>query len=298
MGATPVDPDPLVARLRAAGCVYAEEEAALLRDAAGSATDHAGPARPAAPADAPASAQEQRLEVLLARRVAGEPLEQVLGWAAFDGLRVRVTPGVFVPRRRTEAMARRAVELAGAHEAPLVVDLCCGSGALGLVVARDVPHAEVHAADLDPDAVACARLALPPDRVHEGDLCDALPTRLRGRVDVLVCNAPYVPSAEVALMPTEARDHEHLLALDGGADGVALHRRVALQAVAWLAPGGRLLLETSERQLPLTVAACTAAGLVSGVHRDEEREATVVEASRAGRPSIGPTAAPSGKMGR
>ncbi|MCW2867387.1 MAG: hemK [Marmoricola sp.] len=269
-------PPDLVGTLRAAGCVFAEEEAALLLEAAAGSADDLGR--------------------LLDRRVAGEPLEQVLGWAEFDGLRVRVTPGVFVPRRRTEAMARRAVELAAAVPRPVVVDLCCGSGALALVVARDVPYAEVHAADLDPDAVACARLDLPADRVHEGDLCDALPARLRGRVDVLVCNAPYVPSAEVALMPTEARDHEHLLALDGGADGVDLHRRVAAQAATWLAPGGSLLLETSERQAPLSVAACEAAGLVARVHRDEEREATVVVAARGSRASIGPRAASSGKM--
>ncbi|MCW2818219.1 MAG: hemK [Marmoricola sp.] len=265
-----------MATLRAAGCVFAEEEAALLLEAAAGATDDLGR--------------------LLGRRVAGEPLEQVLGWAAFDGLRVRVTPGVFVPRRRTEAMARRAVVLAAAVPRPVVVDLCCGSGALALVVVRDVPDAEVHAADLDPDAVACARSDLPADRVHEGDLCQALPARLRGRVDVLVCNAPYVPSGEIALMPVEARDHEHLLALDGGADGVDLHRRVAQQAATWLAPGGHLLLETSERQAPLSVAACEAAGLVAHVRRDEELDATVVEAARSPRASIGPTASSSGRM--
>ena len=269
-------PEELVHALRSAGCVYAEEEAALLLEATAGSPDH--------------------LDRLLARRVGGEPLEQVLGWAAFNGLRVQVTPGIFVPRRRTEALARLAVELAAAAPAPVVVDLCCGSGALALVVARDVPDAEVHAADLDPAAVACARLDLPADRVHEGDLCDALPGRLRGQVDVLACNAPYVPSDEVALMPTEARDHEHLLALDGGPDGVDLHRRVAAQATTWLAPGGSLLLETSERQAPLSVAACQAAGLVARVHRDEEREATVVEAARARTPSIGPRAASSGKM--
>ncbi len=111
---------------------------------------------------------------------------------------------------------------------------------------------------------------------------------------MLVCNAPYVPTDEIDLMPTEARDHEHRVALDGGADGVAVHRRVAAGAPVWLAPGGHLLVETSRRQAPLTVAACEAAGLVCRVERDEEREATVVVARAAG--SIGPTPPSSGKM--
>ncbi len=135
----------LVARLRSAGCVFAEEEADLLVEAAGTGA---------------------RLTALADRRVAGEPLEQVLGWAAFRGLRVRVLPGVFVPRRRTEALAEVAVALARERVeergAPVVVDLCCGSGALALAVAHEVPGAEVHAADVDAAAVACARLDLPP----------------------------------------------------------------------------------------------------------------------------------------
>jgi release factor glutamine methyltransferase len=250
--------DPLVARLRRAGCVAAEEEAALLREAA------AG----------------SGLEALVARRVAGEPLEHLLGWAAFCGLRVPVRAGVFVPRRRTGLLAERAVGLLRAQSGQgVAVDLCCGSGAVGLVLAAALPGSvEVHAADLDPTAVALARDTLAPHgvAVHAGDLFDALPGRLRGCVDVLVANAPYVPSDAVRTMPPEARDHEPLVALDGGADGSDLQRRVIAGASAWLAPGGTLFLETSRAQLPHLLRLARAHGLAPEGLRDEERGATAL----------------------
>lgn len=246
-------PDPLVPRLRAGGCVFAEDEAALLRQAA------TGPA----------------LEDLVARRVAGEPLEQLLGWVDFAGVRVRLLPGVFVPRQRSALL----VDLAREARAGIVVDLCCGSGAIGAAVAARAPEVEVHAADVDPRAVECARLNLPADRVHEGDLYDALPADLRSRIDVLVVNAPYVPTDAIAMMPPEARDHEPRLALDGGPDGVDLHRRVAEGAAAWLRPDGRLVIETGRDQAGLTAAACRAAGLVAGVRHDHDRGATAVVAT-------------------
>jgi release factor glutamine methyltransferase len=252
-----MEPDPLVAALRGAGCVYAEEEAALLRSVAGSAGE---------------------LEAMAARRVTGEPLEQVVGFAEVDGLRVAVAPGVFVPRLRSLALVR--VATAGLRPGDVAVDLCCGTGALGALVLRDGPGVEVGAADLDPDAVACARRNLPPDRVLEGDLFAALPTGLRGRVAAVVCNAPYVPTAQIAAMPAEARDHEHRIALDGGSDGLDLHRRVLAEAPGWLVPGGRVLLETSVRQSPATAALARAAGLAAEVVRDEEVDGTVVVATR------------------
>ena len=250
------DPGALVARLRAAGCVFAEEEAELLLGAGGDP------------------------EALVARRVAGEPLEQVLGWAAFGGLRILVEPGVFVPRRRTELLATAAT--AHARPGAVVVDLCCGTGAVAAVVATAVPEVELWAADLDPLAVACARRNLDPlgGRVVAGDLFAPLPAALRGRVGVLAVNAPYVPTEAIALMPPEARDHEARLALDGGDDGVAVHRRVAAEAPDWLAPGGVLLIETSEEQAPLTGAALVRAGLAVEVLRDEDRDATVVAGTR------------------
>jgi len=249
-----VTPDEVIARLRAAGCVFAEDEAALLLAAGGD------------------------LEALVGRRVAGEPLEQVLGWAEFAGRRIAVAPTVFVPRRRTELLVRLARERA--PRATLIVELCCGSAAVAAVLAAERPEAQVHAADVDPAAVACARRNLDPARVHEGDLYAALPDALRGRVELLAVNAPYVPTDEIALMPAEAREHEARVALDGGADGLDLHRRVAAGAPEWLAPGGWLLLETSRHQAPRSAALATAAGLVAEIVRAEDLDGTAVAARR------------------
>jgi release factor glutamine methyltransferase len=138
----------------------------------------------------------------------------------------------------------------------------------------------VYAAELDPAAVACARLTLPPDRVFEGDLYDALPSALRGRIDVLVCNAPYVPTDAIALMPPEARVHEPAAALDGGDDGLDVQARVAAGALAWLSPGGFLLIETSGRQANGTVALMTSAGLAASVAHDADVGGTVVTGRR------------------
>lgn len=203
----------------------------------------------------------------------------MLGWAEFCGLRIQVDEGVFVPRARSELLVDLAVGLTGWG---VIVDLCCGSGAVAAAVA-DASEAEVYAADLDPRSVACARRNLPPEQVFEGDLYAALPDRLRGRVDVLVANAPYVPTDAIATMPPEARDHEPLLALDGGADGVDLHRRIAAGARGWLAPGGHLVIETGPALAPLTVAACQAAGLDARVVTDDDLEAIAVVAT----PSVG-----------
>lgn len=245
-------------RLRLAGCVFAEDEAELLVSAA------SGP---------------EELERMVADRVAGLPLEQVVGWAEFCGLRVVVEPGVFVPRRRTELLARLAGDAAGPGS--VVVDLCCGTGALGAAVLAVVPLAEVYAADVDPAAVRCARRNLAPDRVFEGDLYDALPDALRGRVDVIVVNAPYVPTEAIALMPPEARDHEHHVALDGGDDGLDVHRRVVAGAAEWLAAGGLLLIESGRAQAPATEALMLAAGLSTRIEHDDDIGGTCVVGRRA-----------------
>src|SRR3954470_157211 len=251
--------DAVVARLRAAGCVFAEDEARLL-------LAEAGP---------------DALEALVARRVAGEPLEHVLGWAEFCGLRVAVAPGVFVPRLRTEALVEEAVALF--RPGAVVVDLCCGSGALGLAVATSVADVELHAADVDPAAVACAadNIAGVGGRAYLGDLFELLPAELRGRVDLLLANVPYVPSDAIALMPPEARLHDARVALDGGADGLDVARRVIAAAPAWLAPGGSRLFETSEDQAAPAVETVTAAGLAGRLVTDEDRQATVVVGTRA-----------------
>jgi release factor glutamine methyltransferase len=247
---TGADVGAVVSRLRAAGCVFAEEEAALLLAQAATAAE---------------------LDALVARRVAGEPLEHVLGWAGFHGLRIAVGPGVFVPRRRTEFLVDEALRLVGTDGA-VVLDLCCGSGALGAALAAARPGIDLYAADVDPAAVLDARRNLEPfgGRVFEGDLFAPLPAGLRGRVDVLLANVPYVPTGEIALLPPEAREHEARGALDGGGDGLDVVRRVAGQAPGWLAPGGALLVEVGERQTGTAVGVLTAAGLVARVARSDD----------------------------
>ncbi len=246
MDLDPADVDRLVRRLRAAGCVFAEEEAVLLAGAASSAAE---------------------LEAWTIRRETGEPLEQLVGWVEFCGLRLAVAPGVFVPRQRTALLVDEVVALV--RPGDVVVDLGCGVGAIAAAVRAAAPGAEVYAVDVDPAAVACARRNLPPDRVLEGDLYDALPRRLRGEVDVVVANAPYVPTEAIALMPREARDHEHRLALDGGPDGLAVQRRVIAGAPAWLRAGGHVLVETGWSQRDGTSAALRKAGFDVAIRSED-----------------------------
>jgi release factor glutamine methyltransferase len=227
------------------------------------------------------------LAEMVDRRVAGLPLEHVLGWAEFCGLRIAVEPGVFVPRRRTEFLVRHAVALARPGE--VILDLCCGAGAMGAALAAAVPRAEVHAADIDPAAIRCARrnIAGPRGHVCEGDLYAPLPGALRGRVGILVANVPYVPTGEIRFLPPEARAHEPLLALDGGTDGLDVLRRVAGGAPGWLAPGGHLLIETSDRQAPLAAEIFAADGLTPQVVSNAELDATVVIGRLQGRSEAG-----------
>ncbi|MEV0595635.1 putative protein N(5)-glutamine methyltransferase [Nonomuraea cavernae] len=262
----------IVTTLRAAGCVFAEDEAAMLVSAART------------PAE---------LAAMVEQRVAGRPLEHVVGWAEFSGLRVSVDPGVFVPRRRTEFLVDQTLTLARRLTTPaqagsagagaVVVDLCCGSGAVGAAVIAALDGITLHAVDIDPAAVRCARRNLAAAQVHEGDLYEPLPASLRGRVDVLVASAPYVPTEEIGLLPAEARVHEPRMALDGGADGLDIVRRVTEAAPMWLSPRGHLLVETSERQATATARAVARDGLVARVARCEELNATVVIGARPGR---------------
>ncbi|WP_369639111.1 putative protein N(5)-glutamine methyltransferase [Nocardia sp. JMUB6875] len=291
---TSADTDTLVARLRAAGCVFAEDEAALLLSA---------------------TSDPDRLEWLVAQRIAGFPLEHLLGWAEFRGLRVTVASGVFVPRQRTSFLVEQAVALGRAlgtepqrssstaglashtgavstrilsgdagppPRAIVAVDMCCGCGALGLAFAKELAaegiRVELTAADIEPAAVRCARenLAAVDGQVFEGDLFEAIPTDLRGRVHVLLANTPYVPSGEIGGMPPEARDHEPRRALDGGTDGLDVLRRIAAVAGEWLAPGGYLLVEESEEQAPVAAEIMRSHGLDARIAECEELGATVV----------------------
>lgn len=255
------DTEAVTGQLRAAGCVFAEDEARLLVDTARSARELAG---------------------LVAQRVAGTPLEHILGWAEFAGLRVGVRPGVFVPRRRSALLVSEAIALARADPPRTVVDLCCGSGALGSALLTRLaggpgPLPDLYATDIDPVAADCARrnLAGLGGRVFQGDLFDALPTRLRGRIDMVLANTPYVPSGFLARMPPEARDHEPPAALDGGPDGLDLARRTAAAAPGWLAPGGCLLIEIGADQIPAATALLAGNGFVPRIARSTDLDATV-----------------------
>ncbi|GGU23692.1 putative protein N(5)-glutamine methyltransferase [Nocardioides albus] len=256
---TSTSPDPgLVARLRAAGCVFAEDEAALLEAE-------------------PVSAQER--EEMVVRREAGEPLELILGWAEFDGMRIKVAPGVFVPRQRSRLLlelASCAAESALQRtpgSTPRIVDIGCGTGALAAALALRVGPAEVWATDIDPAAVECAQANL-SSNVLLGDLFSPLPQGLA--FDVVVANAPYVPTERIADMPPEARDHEHRVALDGGVDGLDIQRRVIEQAPKHLAPGGVLVIEASQEQAPVTADLMRAQGLIAEIHHDDDLYATAV----------------------
>jgi release factor glutamine methyltransferase len=255
----------IVARLRAAGCVFAEDEAQLLISAAQT------------PAD---------LAAMVGRRAAGLPLEHVLGWAEFCGLRIAVDPGVFVPRRRTEFLVGQAAGLVGQAGAParqlVIVDLCCGSGAVGVALAAALDPVELHAADVDPVAVTCAcqNVAAVGGQVYLGDLYEPLPAALRGRVGLLTANVPYIPTEAIGLLPAEARVHEPRVALDGGPDGLDVLRRVATAAPQWLASGGHLLIETSERQAAQALEIFAEYGLLPQVASSDELSATVVIGTR------------------
>lgn len=240
----------IVELLRAAGCVFAEDEAALILETA---------------------SNEGEVKRMVAARCEGQPLEVVLGWAELGGIRFAVDAGVFVPRRRTEFL----VELGRALAPNVLLDLCCGSGAVGAAIGA----AELHAVDIDPVAVACARRNVRGE-VYDGDLFEPLPMSLKGRIELLTFVAPYVPSDEIDLLPREARLYEPRFSLDGGVDGLDIVRRIAASAKEWLAPGGSVLTEVSERQAPVVVELFAAGGLAAYVERDEARFATVVRGER------------------
>ena len=259
-GGTPVERDVVVGRLRAAGCVFAEDEAELLLSDAANAAE---------------------LEVSVARRVAGEPLEYVVGWAEFAGHRFAVEQGVFVPRHRTEFLVEQAVALArdfvatgpGIQSVPpvVVLDLCCGSGAIGATIAAALA---ADGAAVDParhrhraGGGGVRAISLAPVGTCLKATCSS---RYRPRFGLgadLSANVPYVPTDEIALMPPEAPDDEARVTLDGGSDGLAVLRRVAAAAPPWLAPGGHLLVETANARRWTRSTSCPTTGWPHGSRR-------------------------------
>jgi release factor glutamine methyltransferase len=237
--------------------VAAEEEAALLRAAAGGDADG--------------------LETLVRRRTAGEPLAWLVGGIEFCGLAVKVHPGVYVPRWQTEALAERAASLLPSHG--VAVDLCTGAGAIAAVLQARRPAATVFATDIDPLAVACARA----NGVEAllGDLDGPLPPALRGGVDVITAVVPYVPADELVFLPRDVVAYEPRRALDGGQGGVEVQSTVVARSAPWLRPGGWLLLEIGGGQAATVIAAMEAAGLGECTTlRDEEGDDRAVVGRR------------------
>ncbi|GAA3532795.1 methylase [Aeromicrobium flavum] len=224
-----MDHDPIVARLRAAGCVFAEREAAFVRRHLSDPGD---------------------IERAVEARVTGMPLEHAVGVAEFAGLVVAVADGVFVPRRRAEVMA----EVASTHrpDARVVVDLGCGCGALAAALSTRLPGAEVHGVDVDPASVVVARVngRRFGFHAHHGSWWDGLPSSLRGRVDLAVGYLPHVPTDRVDQIHADFRAHEPRHMVDGGATGLDHLRAVAAPLTDWLSPDGALVTLLSAGQAP------------------------------------------------
>ena len=260
-----VDPDT-VAFLRAAGCVYAEEEAQILTEASHSADE---------------------LRALLERRASGEPLEYVVGWAQFCRLRIPLCAGVFVPRRRSEFLAECAVHAVTTAPGPgdlcraRVLDMCCGSGAIGLAVAIQAGDVELLAVDDSPAAVGCARenLARVGGRVYQGDLFDALPRARLRSIDLIVASAPYVPTAQIERLPAEARLYEPRSTLDGGPDGTSVQRRILEAAAEWLDATGLVMIETGADMAEETAQIARDAGFTTEIRECSDLDATVLVAT-------------------
>jgi release factor glutamine methyltransferase len=187
------------------------------------------------------------------RRATGEPLQYVTGEVAFRHLVVKVRHGVLIPRPETEVLVGEVLAGLTLISSPVVADVGTGSGCIALSIAQENDQAQVWATDLSPVAVETARdnahrLTL-GDRVTvvEGDLLGNLPEDLRGAVDAVVSNPPYIPSADIPDLPQELTGFEPHLALDGGPDGLVVFRRLMAEARTWLAPGGLFAVELDER---------------------------------------------------
>lgn len=245
----------ITAALRESGSVFAEEEGQLLLEAF----------------DSPIE-----LAHSVEQRISGVPLQLILGWAEFYELRVGIESGVFIPRLRSEFLVDQALSVCQANS--IVVDLCCGSGAIGMAMISSLPDIVLYASDSDPTAVQCARRNITSfgGQVFEGDLFSALPDEIKGWIDVLVANAPYVPTGAIDLMPREAREYEPRETLDGGVDGLDVHRRIAREADKWLAYGGHLIVETSEDQAEVMAAIFALNGMEAKIASSNDYDATVV----------------------
>jgi len=181
---------------------------------------------------------------LVHQRAKRIPLQHLLGWAVMGAVTIEVGPGVFVPRPETELLLEWGLEHLAGREKPVVVDLCTGTGALALAVSAERPDAEVHAVEIDTTALAWARRNMASSRVrlHAGDVTDPdLCTELDARVDLVLCNPPYVPVGTV--VPPEVGEHDPFKAVFAGSDGLTVIRHVVNLAARLLRPGGAVAIE-------------------------------------------------------
>lgn len=193
-------------------------------------------------------AEVEKARALMKRRSAREPLQHLLGTAAFCGNELEVSRDVLVPRPETELLAEMAwLELRGLQGSPTLLDFGTGSGCLAIAIATEAPLATIHALDISAAALELARRNAAKNQVqdrivfHHSDGFQALPAELR--FDVIVSNPPYIPTEEIAGLQPEVRDFDPHLALDGGADGLKFYRTLASEAGQRLLPGGVLLVE-------------------------------------------------------
>lgn len=284
-----MDPPKVVARLREAGCVFAEDEARILMEAAqGSVSD-----------------QESSLTELIARRVAGEPLEQIVGWVEFAGQRLHVVPGVFVPRQRTALLAERsilavqaatdtvqttgsAVQAANAvrdvtdatenGRPARFLEAFCGVGAVATTVASAIPGTQIHLGDHDETALRWAQDNVGPcAQAHLLDCLVGLPQALSGSFDVISAVPPYVPDSAAQFLPREASEHEPATALFGGVDGLDLVRRLVSESREWLVPGGVVLIELGVAQYTNAAEFAEAQGFTATSTLGEDEQSVVLE---------------------
>ncbi|MYG93911.1 MAG: peptide chain release factor N(5)-glutamine methyltransferase [Acidimicrobiia bacterium] len=239
-------------------------------------------------AQSPTRQQAARLEAMLARCLAGEPLQYVLGRWSFRGLDLLVNNAVLIPRPETEILAGLVIAELVRRDSPgtLVVDLGTGSGAVGLAVAAECAMAQVVLTDVSVEALTVAQANLAGlgraagrVSVYQGSWYEALPNSLAGKVDVVVSNPPYVRDDEV--LPLNVADWEPTLALRGGMDGLDAARQILAEATRWLSPRGQVLLELAPSQMLAAAKLATASDLVvEAVHKDLVGRERVLRCSR------------------
>jgi release factor glutamine methyltransferase len=243
-------------RLRQAGCVFAAEEAAVLREYAGSATE---------------------LDEWCDRREAGEPLEHIVGRVGFGGLTLSVGPGVFVPRQRSWLLARTTIAAVLRRRDQVVLEAFCGVAPIASAVGHAAPGLDIHVADIDDMALAYAEANLRGRAVlHHGPGFTCLPEALRGRIDVIAAVAPYVPATASGFLPREALDHEPHRALFGGVDGLDHINGLVDGAPEWLSANGLIFLEMHRDQVPAVSGYAGRSGFTVETVVGDDRQTAVV----------------------